>query len=233
MIPVENAPIKKYLSAASLLFKFCLSLPVKIYNGIDMISIPRNNISKVLNVATMQTPHKTKNIKAKYSDTWLPTFSISLPLSKKKMSVHPKATVIKVRLKLLLCNISFTSMAKNGMPDLNSHILAPNAKTSPAIAMYLGVLLFFIKAPPNIIITPQTDVNIIAFILFQTCLAQIDFIFYYLILSNRIFTASFVKSISGCGNTPITNIATTIKASINFSFIAISFIPDVNGLTSP
>jgi len=50
-MPVLNAPIKKYLSAASLLFKFRLSLPVSMYRGIDIISIPINNINKVLNVA--------------------------------------------------------------------------------------------------------------------------------------------------------------------------------------
>ena len=54
IIPVENAPIKKYFSEASLLFKLGLSLPVKIYNGIDMISIPRNNISNVLNEEDME-----------------------------------------------------------------------------------------------------------------------------------------------------------------------------------
>ena len=65
MIPVENAPIKKYLSAASLLFKFRLSLPVSIYKGIDMISIPRNRNNNVLKVAESATPHKMKNIKEK------------------------------------------------------------------------------------------------------------------------------------------------------------------------
>ena len=69
MIPVENAPIKKYFNAASLLFRLRLSLPVSIYKGIDMISIPKNNISSVLNVAHNATPHKTKNINAKYSAT--------------------------------------------------------------------------------------------------------------------------------------------------------------------
>ena len=68
-MPVLNAPIKKYLSAASLLFKFRLSLPVSMYRGIDIISIPINNINKVLNVADIATPHKTKNSKAKYSAT--------------------------------------------------------------------------------------------------------------------------------------------------------------------
>jgi len=82
-MPVENDPIKKYFKPASLLFKFRLSLPVSTYKGMDIISIPRNKVSSVLKVADMQTPHKTKNINAKYSDTLLPTFCISLPLNKK------------------------------------------------------------------------------------------------------------------------------------------------------
>ena len=83
IIPVEKAPIKKYFNEASLLFKLGLSVPVKIYSGIDIISIPRNSINKVLNEEAMATPHKTKNINAKYSETCLPTFSISLPFNKK------------------------------------------------------------------------------------------------------------------------------------------------------
>src|ERR1700677_3126649 len=109
MMPVEKAPIKKYFNAASLLFKLRLSLPVSMYNGMDIISIPINNINKLLNVATKQTPHKIKNIKAKYSETLDPTFSKSLPLNKKNNKVQPNATVINVRLKLLTCNIFFTS----------------------------------------------------------------------------------------------------------------------------
>jgi hypothetical protein len=37
-----------------------LSAPVKIYNGIDKISIPINNISKLLKEVRMLTPHKMK-----------------------------------------------------------------------------------------------------------------------------------------------------------------------------
>src|SRR5579859_3208792 len=65
--PVENDPIRKYFSEASLLFRLRLSAPVRIYNGIEMISIPRNNISNVLKVVTIDTPQSTKKISAKYS----------------------------------------------------------------------------------------------------------------------------------------------------------------------
>jgi len=67
--PVEKAPIKKYFRDASLLFKLRLSLPVSMYNGIDMISIPRKSINNVLNEDEIETPHNTKNIKLKYSET--------------------------------------------------------------------------------------------------------------------------------------------------------------------
>ena len=67
MIPAVKAPIKKYLREASLLFKLRLSAPVRIYKGMDKISIPKNNINKLLNPHKILTPHKTKNIKAKYS----------------------------------------------------------------------------------------------------------------------------------------------------------------------
>src|SRR5205814_2659511 len=118
--PVEKAPIKKYFNEASLLFKFRLSLPVRIYNGIDIISIPRNKVSNVLKVAAIQTPHKTKNSKAKYSDTLLPTFSTSFPFNRKYNSVQKRTTAIKVRLKLLKCSMSFNSMVNIGCWLTNS-----------------------------------------------------------------------------------------------------------------
>ena len=83
IMPVEKAPIKKYLSDASLLFKLRLSLPVSMYSGIDIISIPKNKSSKVLKVAANETPHSTKNKSAKYSPTCSPTCSTALPLNKK------------------------------------------------------------------------------------------------------------------------------------------------------
>ncbi len=52
-MPVEKEPIKKYFSAASLLLRLRLSLPVKMYKGIEMISIPRNSISSELKADTM------------------------------------------------------------------------------------------------------------------------------------------------------------------------------------
>ena len=129
-----------------------------------MISIPKNNISKVLKVADRHTPHNTKNMRAKYSDTLAPTFSTSLPLSKKYNNVQDKATVINVRLKLLNDSIYFTSTAKNDSPLLSSRQLAIIAITSPAMAQYFGVDLLLKNTPPNINIIPQIAVNIIAFI---------------------------------------------------------------------
>src|SRR6187455_1393181 len=70
--PVEKDPSRKYFNDASLLFKFFLSLPVKIYNGIDMISIPRNRISNELK-----------------------DDEIMIPQTKKKMNVQPIAIVLK------------------------------------------------------------------------------------------------------------------------------------------
>ena len=64
MIPVVKEPIRKYFNEASLLFKFFLSEPVKMYNGIERISIPRNNISIPLNEVRMAVPHSTKKINA-------------------------------------------------------------------------------------------------------------------------------------------------------------------------
>ena len=142
----------------------------------------------------MATPHNTKNINANYSETFSPTFSISLAFNKKKSSVQPKATLMNVKLKLLKCNISFTSIVKNDMPEFNCMQLAASISINPAIAKYLGVALFLIKAPPNIIITPQIAVNIIAFIPLYA-----NRRFYYLNLVIKDATVSFVKSKSGCG----------------------------------
>ena len=51
---------KKYFKEASLLNKFFLSDPVKIYNGIDKISIPINNINKLSKEVKILAPHKIK-----------------------------------------------------------------------------------------------------------------------------------------------------------------------------
>ncbi len=75
--PVEKAPIRKYFREASLLFRLRLSLPVNIYKGMEMISMPRNNISRVLNVVTRLTPQSTKKINAKYSATFTPPLPAS------------------------------------------------------------------------------------------------------------------------------------------------------------
>src|SRR5436189_5522524 len=99
-MPVEKAPIKKYFRDASVIFKLVLSLPVRMYKGIDIISIPKNNINNVLYEDDIATPHNTKNMRAKYSETFLPTFSISLPFNKKYKSVQPSAMVLKSNPKL-------------------------------------------------------------------------------------------------------------------------------------
>src|SRR5476649_755189 len=64
MMPVENAPMRKYFNEASLPFKFFLSEPVRIYNGIDMISTPRNNISSELKDDNKLIPQSAKNTSA-------------------------------------------------------------------------------------------------------------------------------------------------------------------------
>jgi len=63
-MPVEKEPIKKYLIAASLLNKLFLSEPVKIYNGMDKISIPMNNMSKLLKEVKILAPQRIKKNKA-------------------------------------------------------------------------------------------------------------------------------------------------------------------------
>ena len=60
--------------------------------------------------------------------------------------------------------MSFTSIEKKGAPLFNSIQLEMRITDNPKMARYLGTLLFFIKAPPNIITTPQIAVNIIVFI---------------------------------------------------------------------
>jgi hypothetical protein len=62
---VEKEPSRKYFNDASLLFKFLLSLPVNIYNGIDMISMPRKRISNELKDDESMMPQRIKNIRAK------------------------------------------------------------------------------------------------------------------------------------------------------------------------
>ena len=64
-MPVEKEPIKKYFNEASLLNKFFLSEPVKMYNGIDKISIPINNINKLSKEVKTLTPHNMKKNMAK------------------------------------------------------------------------------------------------------------------------------------------------------------------------
>ena len=63
-MPVEKEPIKKYLIAASLLNKLFLSEPVKIYNGMDKISMPMNNINKLSKEVKILAPQSIKKNKA-------------------------------------------------------------------------------------------------------------------------------------------------------------------------
>src|SRR5688572_26024703 len=67
MMPVEKDPMRKYFRDASLLFKLRLSVPVRIYSGIEMISMPRKSISSVLKDDETAIPHRMKKISAKYS----------------------------------------------------------------------------------------------------------------------------------------------------------------------
>ena len=50
------------------------------------------------------------------------------------------------------------------MPEFICMQLAISITANPKMARYLGMALLLIKAPPNIINTPQIAVNIIAFI---------------------------------------------------------------------
>jgi len=148
---------------------------VSMYNGIDMISIPRNNINKVLKEDAIATPHKTKNIKAKYSEICLPTFSISLPFHKKLIKVQKRITVLKCNPNLSNRSMSLVSILNSFQPR-NSRIFTARIITSPAIAQYFGTDAFLKKTPPNIITTPQTADKIIApiplFFIYQSHLKQ-------------------------------------------------------------
>src|SRR5437764_1494582 len=110
MRPVEKDPMRKYFKDASLLFRFFLSLPVRIYNGIDMISIPRNNISNVSNEEAMLIPQSTKKMRAKYSPVLRLTLSMSLDDSKKKTRVEPNARLLNTSVKLLKDSIPLVLM---------------------------------------------------------------------------------------------------------------------------
>ena len=73
-----------------------------------MMNISINNI----NIKNMLTIKGLKNISAKYSETLLPTFSISLPFNKKSNKVQSNATAINVKLKLLKVSMFFKSKVK-------------------------------------------------------------------------------------------------------------------------
>ena len=189
-----------------------------------MISIPINNINKVLKVADSATPHRIKNINAKYSATWLPTFSMSRPLSRKNMSVDPSATARKDKLKLFVITISITLISKNERPVLSSIALAINMISMPTIAMYLGTVLLLRKAPANIITIPQMAENIIAFI--------INSKFPYLTFNN-VMAELLVRSNIGCGYTPRIKMIITIQPSTILSLKEMSVIFSVAGTVTP
>src|SRR5688572_10069812 len=46
--PVAKDPIRKYLKAASVESKLSFLLPARTYNGMERISMPRNNIAMLL-----------------------------------------------------------------------------------------------------------------------------------------------------------------------------------------
>jgi hypothetical protein len=164
MRPVENAPIRKYFNEASFPRRLFLSLPVRTYRGIDIISIPRKSISNVLNEELTETPHSTKNMSAKYSETLEPTFSISLPFKRKYNKVQANAIVLNNKPNLSNFNIDPTSTLNIEYPK-NSATLATSTTKIPAVAQYLGTDEFLNSTPPNIITTPHIAVRIIAFIL--------------------------------------------------------------------
>lgn len=162
--PVEKDPIRKYFSEASLLLRFLLSLPVKIYKGMDIISIPRNNISRVLKEDAKLTPQRTKNIRAKYSAALVPTFSISLPERQKYNNVQANAIELNTSVKLLKRSMLF-ALNENSRIPYSSPMFTASSRIIPAIAIILTVELFLKKIPLNIIATPIIADTIIAFII--------------------------------------------------------------------
>src|SRR6185503_17236366 len=121
-------------------------------------------MSNVLNEDEMETPHRIKNINAKYSDTFSPTFSISLPFKRKYSKVQRNEILLNSSPNLSNCNMPLVSMAKIWWPK-NSQTFAANKIIIPAIAQYFGVEDFLNKIPPNIITIPQSADIIIAFII--------------------------------------------------------------------
>jgi hypothetical protein len=113
----------------------------------------------------MDTPQSTKNSRAKYSPTCSPTFSMSLPLSRKNNNVLAKTIAKKVRLKLLVLTMSKVSILINELPEYNSMAFKINKSEIPKRARYLGVDFDLTKTPLNIITIPQIAENIIAFII--------------------------------------------------------------------
>jgi hypothetical protein len=163
MIPVENAPIRKYFKEASLLLRFFFSLPVRIYKGMDMISILRNSMRRLLKEEARETPQRTKNIREKYSATSTPTDSMSLALSKRYKNVHPKATVLYRRPKLLKASIPWVSILNIWYP-CSSATFKINNRNIPRMARFLTTPVLEKRIPLNIINTPQTAEKMIAFI---------------------------------------------------------------------
>ena len=105
-------------------------------------------------------PHGNK---AKYSETCLPTFSISLPFNKKYNEVQKRAMVLKCNPNLSKRSIALVLILKNCHPK-NSRMFAARIIINPAIAQYFGVEDFLKKTPPNIMITPHIADKIIALI---------------------------------------------------------------------
>jgi hypothetical protein len=133
------------------------------YNGIERISIPRNNINRLVKEVTIPTPHNTKNIKAKYSATSLPTASKSRPDSRKYINVAPIQTLLNSNPNLVKCN-RLRRLILNKAKPLLSAILKTSNTSSATEATYLNAALFLMKMPLNIIITPKIADSIIVFI---------------------------------------------------------------------
>ena len=112
MSPVLKAPIRKYFSEASLLFKFRLSLPVSMYRGMEMISIPINNISRLLKELAMDIPQSTKKMSAKYSPGLFPMAAISLAVQQEIKQGAAKAIQLNSKPKASKYSMLWVSTGK-------------------------------------------------------------------------------------------------------------------------
>jgi hypothetical protein len=109
-------------------------------------------------------PHRMKNINAKYSARFTPTFSISRELRKKYSKVLPNAIELKSNPKLSNDNIPLVLNLKKLYPNCSA-TFANNNTERHRIAIALMVFLCEVNTPQNIITTPKIADNTIAFII--------------------------------------------------------------------